>query len=39
MAGGDSLRWTIQRPDIPFLLGAWGQQAIRACASLVAEVK
>jgi 5,10-methylenetetrahydromethanopterin reductase len=39
LAGGDSLRWRILRPDIPFLLGAWGARAIRACAALVDEVK
>jgi 5,10-methylenetetrahydromethanopterin reductase len=39
LAGGDSLRWRIPRPDIPLLLGAWGARAIRACAALVDEVK
>lgn len=39
LAGGDSLRWNILRPDIPFLLGAWGEQAIRACLPYVAEIK
>jgi 5,10-methylenetetrahydromethanopterin reductase len=39
LAGGDALRWDIRRPDVPFLLGAWGARAIRACASLVDEIK
>jgi 5,10-methylenetetrahydromethanopterin reductase len=39
LAGGDALRWNIRRPDVPLLLGAWGAQAIRACAGLVDEIK
>lgn len=39
LAGGDSLRWTVDRPDIPFLLGSWGPRTIRAGADLVTEVK
>jgi 5,10-methylenetetrahydromethanopterin reductase len=39
LAGGDSLRWTIARPDLPFLLGTWGLATIRACIAEVAEVK
>jgi 5,10-methylenetetrahydromethanopterin reductase len=39
LAGGDALRWSIRRPNVPLLLGAWGAQAIRACAGLVDEVK
>ncbi len=39
LAGGDSLRWRILRPDIPFLLGAWGARAIRACIALIDEIK
>lgn len=39
LAGGDSLRWSILRSDIPFMLGAWGTQAIEACASLITEIK
>src|SRR5690606_24511074 len=31
LSGGDSLRWNILRPDIPFLLGTWGEQTIRGC--------
>lgn len=39
LAGGDSLRWHIRRPDIPFLLGTWGPQTIRACVALISEIK
>ncbi len=39
LAGGDSLRWRVLRPDIPLLLGSWGGATIRACAGLVGEVK
>jgi 5,10-methylenetetrahydromethanopterin reductase len=39
LAGGDSLHWHILRAEIPFLLGTWGAQTIRACASYIAEVK
>jgi 5,10-methylenetetrahydromethanopterin reductase len=39
LAGGDSLRWRVPRPEVPFLLGAWGPRAIRACAAEIAEVK
>lgn len=39
LAGGDSLRWNILRPDIPMLLGAWGAQTIRACLRYVSEIK
>jgi 5,10-methylenetetrahydromethanopterin reductase len=39
LAGGDSLRWNIARADLPFLLGAWGAQAIRACIREIAEIK
>jgi 5,10-methylenetetrahydromethanopterin reductase len=39
LAGGDALRWPILRSDIPFLLGSWGAQAIRACGAEIAEVK
>ncbi|MCB0037552.1 MAG: LLM class flavin-dependent oxidoreductase, partial [Anaerolineales bacterium] len=37
--GGDSLRWQIQRPDIPFLLGTWGLQTIKACVDYAQEIK
>jgi 5,10-methylenetetrahydromethanopterin reductase len=39
LTGGDSLRWRILRPDIPFLLGSWGVKTIAACAEQVAQVK
>ena len=39
LAGGDSLRWTITRPDIPILLGSWGEQTIRACLPHIQAVK
>ncbi len=39
LAGGDALRWTIRRPDIPLLLGAWGAQTIRACIGQIDEIK
>ncbi len=39
LAGGDSLRWQLLRADIPFLLGAWGAQTIRACIDEITEIK
>jgi 5,10-methylenetetrahydromethanopterin reductase len=36
---GAVFRWPVPRPDLPFLLGAWGGQTVRACAGLVEEVK
>lgn len=39
LQGGDSLRWEVARPDIPFLLGTWGKQTVRACLPYVSEVK
>src|SRR5262245_30429684 len=39
LAGGDSLRWQILRDDVPFLLGSWGPQTIRACIRHVSEIK
>lgn len=39
LAGGDSLRWNILRPDVPVLLGSWGKQTIRACITEIAEIK
>jgi 5,10-methylenetetrahydromethanopterin reductase len=39
LAGGDSLRWTIARPELPFLLGTWGAATIRACIGEISEVK
>jgi 5,10-methylenetetrahydromethanopterin reductase len=39
LAGGDSLRWEIPRPDLPFLVGTWGVQTLKACLPFVDEVK
>jgi 5,10-methylenetetrahydromethanopterin reductase len=39
LAGGDSLRWPVFRPDIPFLLGSWGPKTIQACIRQISEVK
>jgi 5,10-methylenetetrahydromethanopterin reductase len=39
LAGGDTLRWPIMRPELPFLLGTWGEQTIRACIGEIAAVK
>ena len=39
LAGGDALRWAIDRPEIPFLLGTWGSQTIRACINHINEIK
>jgi 5,10-methylenetetrahydromethanopterin reductase len=39
LAGGDSLRWPIERPGIPILLGSWGKTTIRTCISKIDEVK
>lgn len=39
LAGGDSLRWTIPRADVPFLLGSWGSKTIQACIREIAEIK
>lgn len=39
LQGGDTLRWSDIRANIPFLLGSWGPQTIRACLPLVSEVK
>jgi 5,10-methylenetetrahydromethanopterin reductase len=39
LAGGDSLRWSIARPELPFLLGTWGVATIRACIGEISEVK
>jgi 5,10-methylenetetrahydromethanopterin reductase len=39
LAGGDSLRWPIQRSEIPMLLGTWGSQTIHACLPYISEIK
>ncbi len=39
LMGGDSLRWEVAQPELPFLLGSWGEQTINACAGLIDELK
>lgn len=39
LAGGESLRWDVFRPEIPFLLGTWGPRTIKACIRHISEVK
>ncbi|MBI1881840.1 MAG: LLM class flavin-dependent oxidoreductase [Chloroflexi bacterium] len=39
LAGGESLRWPVFRPDIPFLLGTWGAKTIHACLPYIREIK
>lgn len=39
LAGGDSLRWAVARPGLPFMLGTWGPRTVGACIGQVAEVK
>jgi 5,10-methylenetetrahydromethanopterin reductase len=39
LAGGDSLRWAVQRAEIPFLLGTWGEKTIQACIADIQEIK
>ncbi len=39
LAGGESLRWPVYRPDIPFLLGTWGSKTIHACLPYISEIK
>ncbi len=39
LTGGQHLRWDIEHPDIPFLLGAWGPNLISKCARYVQEIK
>lgn len=39
LAGGDSLRWSILRPRVPFLLGTWGAKTIQACIKEIDEIK
>lgn len=39
IAGGDTLRWEIARPNIPILLGSWGPKTIQACIRDIAEIK
>lgn len=39
LAGGDVLRWEAIRPDIPVLLGTWGEQTLRVCMGDFQEIK
>ena len=39
LAGGETLRWSIRRPDIPFLLGTWGAKTMRACMADIDAIK
>lgn len=39
LAGGERLKWSGIRPDIPFLLGSWGPRLMEACLPFVAEIK
>ncbi len=39
LAGGEALRWSIRRPDIPFLLGTWGPKTMRACMTDIDAIK
>ncbi len=39
LAGGETLRWSIRRPDIPFLLGTWGPKTMRACMADIDAIK
>ena len=39
LAGGETLRWSLDRPEVSFLLGSWGPKTIRACIQYISEVK
>ncbi len=39
LAGGDTLRWPIDEPDLPFLLGTWGPKTVALCQGFASEVK
>ncbi len=39
LAGGEALRWSIRRPDLPFLLGTWGTDTMRACMADIDAIK
>jgi len=39
LAGGDTLRWPIERRTVPLLLGSWGARTLRACLPYIDEVK
>lgn len=36
---GNSFRWKIQGPKIPFLLGSWGEKTINHCKEYISELK
>lgn len=39
LKGGERLRWVLPQTEVPILLGTWGEQTMRACLPLIAEVK
>jgi 5,10-methylenetetrahydromethanopterin reductase len=39
LAGGATLRWPVLRDTVPFLLGSWGPDTIRACIEHIDAVK
>ncbi len=39
LQGGETLRWKIQYPKLPILLGTWGLQTLEKCYEYVTEVK
>ncbi len=39
LAGGDTLRWQTAKAEVEMLLGSWGIKTLRACHSMVDEVK
>jgi 5,10-methylenetetrahydromethanopterin reductase len=38
-AAGDGLKWHVLRPELPFMLGSWGERTIRACFEHIQEFK
>jgi 5,10-methylenetetrahydromethanopterin reductase len=36
---GDGLRWHVLRPELPFMLGSWGNRTIQACSEYIQEIK
>jgi 5,10-methylenetetrahydromethanopterin reductase len=39
LRGGETLRWEINRSEIPFMLGSWGRKTIETCFDLISEIK
>lgn len=39
LVGGDTLRWSGGRPDVPFMLGSWGRKTLLTCLDQISEVK